>query len=202
MGCKLSISDINLAGVEETKQICIQQGIPAENIHVMHLDVCKRESISQCAQSARATFGTVTMLINNAGIVSGKMTLELTDEMIDRTMQVNTTSHMHTIKEFLPDMISNRKGHIVSLASMAGLTGITGLPDYCASKSGAIAIDETLRLELKKNGHWPYVKTTCICPYFINTGMFNGAKSAFPMYILSPEEVVSRIVNAIRQEEP
>jgi all-trans-retinol dehydrogenase (NAD+) len=202
MGCKLSISDINLAGVEETKQICIREGIPAENIHVMHLDVCKRESISLCASSARATFGSVTMLINNAGIVSGKFTLELTDEMIDRTMQVNTLSHMHTIKEFLPDMISNKKGHVVTIASMAGLTGIAGLPDYCASKSGAIAIDESLRLEMRKNGHSSYIKTTCINPYFINTGMFDGAKSAFPMYILSPEEVVTRIMNAIRQEEP
>ena len=42
MGCKLSLSDINLQGVEDTKNICIKQGIPAQNILVMHLDVCKR----------------------------------------------------------------------------------------------------------------------------------------------------------------
>mmetsp|Transcript_1172 Transcript_1172/g.1763 ORF Transcript_1172/g.1763 Transcript_1172/m.1763 type:complete len:200 (-) Transcript_1172:89-688(-) len=141
------------------------------------------------------------MLINNAGIVSGKTTLDLTDAMIERTMQVNTTSHMHTIREFLPDMIANKKGHIVSIASMAGMAGIPGLPDYCASKWGAIAIDESLRGELKKSGHYDYIKTTCICPYYINTGMFEGAKRSFPLYILSPEEVVTRIVNAIRQEE-
>lgn len=97
MGCKLSISDINLQGVEETKEICIKKGIPASNIHVLHLDVCKRESIKQCAASAKATFGVVTILINNAGIVSGKQTMELTEPMIDRTMQVNTISHMYTI---------------------------------------------------------------------------------------------------------
>ena len=138
------------------------------------------------------------MLINNAGIVSGKSTLELSDAMIERTMHVNTISHLHTVREFLPDMIAAKKGHIVSIASMAGLAGIPGLPDYCASKWGAIAIDESLRLELKKAGHWSYIKTTCICPYFINTGMFDGAKSAFPMYILDPTEVVTRIVNAVR----
>lgn len=201
MGAKLSISDINLEGVEETKNMCIKLGVPAANIHVMHLDVSKRASITECAASAKSTFGTVTMLINNAGIVSGKSTLELSDAMIERTMHVNTISHLHTIREFLPDMIAAKKGHIVSIASMAGFAGIPGLPDYCASKWGAVAIDESLRLELKKAGHYGYVKTTCICPYFINTGMFNGAKSAFPMYILSPEEVVTRIINAIRQEE-
>ena len=54
-------------------------GIPAENIHVMHLDVSKRASITESAASAKAAFGMVTMLINNAGIVSGKQTHELTD---------------------------------------------------------------------------------------------------------------------------
>ena len=83
-------------------------------------------------------------------------------------------------------MIAKKKGHIVSIASLAGLVGLPGLSDYCASKFGAVAIDEAIRLELKKNGNYGYVKTTCICPYFINTGMFDGAKSAFPMYILSP----------------
>ena len=96
------------------------------------------------------------MLINNAGIVSGQHTQDLTDAMIDRTLQVNTISHLHTIKEFLPDMIANRKGHIVTIASMAGLACVAGLTDYCASKYGAVAIDESLRLELKKNGHYSY----------------------------------------------
>lgn len=139
----------------------------------------------------------MTLLINNAGIVSGVKTLELNEAMIEKTMQVNTISHLHTIKEFLPAMIANKKGHIVSIASMAGLVGLTGLTDYCASKFGAVAIDEAIRQELRKNGHSSYVKTTCICPYFINTGMFDGAKRAFPMYILDPHEVTDRIIAAI-----
>ena len=122
----------------------------ASNIHVMHLDVSKRAAITEAANSARSAFGSVTLLINNAGIVSGKQTMELSETMIDRTMQVNTVSHIHTIQEFLPDMIAQKKGHIVSIASMAGLAGIPGLLDYCASKWGAIAIDEALRNELKK----------------------------------------------------
>lgn len=138
------------------------------------------------------------MLINNAGIVSGKTTLELTEPMVRKTYDVNTIAHLWTIKEFLPEMIAKKKGHIVSIASMAGLCSLPSLADYCSSKSGAIFIDQAVRLELKKNGHYGYVKTTCICPYFINTGMFDGAKTAFPMYILSPDEVVTRIVHAIR----
>jgi all-trans-retinol dehydrogenase (NAD+) len=165
------------------------------------LDVSKKSSISENAEKCRQAHGYVTLLINNAGIVSGKTTLELSEPMIERTIAVNTTSHLYTIREFLPDMIKNKKGHIVSLASMAGLAGLPGLSDYCASKSGAVSIDESVRLELKKSGNYKYVKTTCICPYYINTGMFDGVKNAFPMYILSTNEVVARILNGIRQEE-
>ena len=153
LGCKLSLSDINLAGVEETKKICVGMGIPEGNIHTMQVDVSKSASIRESAEAARAKFGPVQILINNAGVVSGKTTLELTEPMIQRTINVNTVSHLHTIKEFLPEMIANRRGHIVSIASMAGLGGICGLSDYCASKFGAIAIDESVRLELKKQGH-------------------------------------------------
>jgi short-subunit dehydrogenase len=113
-------------------------------------------------------------LINNAGIVSGKSTQELSEAMIDRTMKVNTISHLHTIREFLPGMISGKRGHIVTIASMAGLVATPGLSDYSASKYGAVAIDEAVRLELAQKGHSDYIKTTCICPYFIDTGMFEG----------------------------
>ena len=98
-------------------------------------------------------------------------------------------------------MIANKKGHIITIASMAGVCGVAGLCDYSASKFGAIAIDESVRLELRKSGDHAYVKTTCICPYFINTGMFEGAKPAFPMYILETEDVANRIMCGFRQEE-
>ena len=174
-GCKLSLSDINMAGIEETKSILLKNGVPIENICIFICDVSLKQSITDAASIARAAFGTVTMLINNAGIVSGKTTLELTEPMVKKTFDVNTISHLWTIKEFLPEMIAKKKGHIVSIASMAGLVSMPMLGDYCASKFGAVAIDEAVRLELKKNGHYGYIKTTCICPYFINTGMFDGA---------------------------
>mmetsp|Transcript_11465 Transcript_11465/g.7967 ORF Transcript_11465/g.7967 Transcript_11465/m.7967 type:complete len:191 (-) Transcript_11465:89-661(-) len=140
------------------------------------------------------------MLINNAGIVSGKGILENSNEMMMKTFEVNTISHLHTIREFLPAMLANKKGHIVSIASMAGIVASPALADYSASKFGAIAIDESLRTELLRNGQ-TYVKTTCICPFFINTGMFKGAKRNLIFNILDQHAVVNRIMNAIRQDE-
>mmetsp|Transcript_39481 Transcript_39481/g.35251 ORF Transcript_39481/g.35251 Transcript_39481/m.35251 type:complete len:95 (-) Transcript_39481:240-524(-) len=94
-------------------------------------------------------------------------------------------------------MIAKNKGHIVTIASNAGLVGVCGLADYCASKFGAVGFDESLRMELRKIKS--NVKTTCICPYYIDTGMFDGVKTRFPLLfpILKPNYVARRICNAI-----
>jgi len=122
--------------------------------------------------------------------------------MMEKTIAVNTTSHLYTIREFLPAMIDNKKGHVVSIASVAGTVGIAGMADYCASKFGAFAIDESLRMEMQHMGLSDKIKTTCICPYYINTGMFDGVKTNFLFPILDQHVVTKRIIDAIRQEEP
>lgn len=81
-----------------------------------------------------------------------------------------------TTKAFLPSMLEKNHGHIVTIASSASFFGTSGLCDYCASKFGAAGFDESLSMELgvlKKDG----VNTTVVCPYYINTGMFDGVKS-------------------------
>lgn len=197
LGCYLSLSDVNTQGLEETRQQCLLAGIPADKIHTQRCDVASRESIAQAAASSQAAFGTVTVLVNNAGIVSAEQISNLSDQMVERTMAVNTNSHFYTIKEFLPGMIEKKRGHVVSIASMAAFMGIPMLGDYTASKAGAFMCNESLRHELNKFGHSSYIKTTVICPYFINTGMFDGAQKAFPFDILEPTPVVDRIMNAV-----
>ena len=73
-------------------------------------------------------------------------------------------------------MLANNHGHIVSLASAAGLCGTTGLCDYSASKFGAVGFQESLTMELDSLGK-DGVHTTTVCPFFINTGMFDGVKT-------------------------
>lgn len=117
------------------------------------------------------------MLINNAGVVSGRALLDTPDELIERSFSVNTLAHFWTVKAFLPTMLENDHGHIVSIASMASHVGIPKLIDYCASKFAAFGFDEALRLELEVMGA-EGVHTTAICPYFIQeTGMFDTVNS-------------------------
>lgn len=73
-------------------------------------------------------------------------------------------------------MLRRKHGHLVSIASSAGLAGIAGLSDYCSSKFAAVGFHESLQMELVAMGI-NGVYMTVVCPYIINTGMFDGAKS-------------------------
>lgn len=208
-GANLSLSDINETALAETsKYLRLSHSFPAQeilkatgitdNVNTFHCDVSSRDSVAQAGSKARYKFGEVTILINNAGIVSGKKILENSEAMMEKTIAVNTTAHLYTIREFLPAMIESKKGHIVSIASVAGTAAIAGMADYCASKFGAFAIDESLRMEMRHMGLYDKIKTTCICPYYINTGMFDGVKTTALFPILDQHYVTNRIVNAIR----
>ncbi|XP_010003749.1 PREDICTED: epidermal retinol dehydrogenase 2-like, partial [Chaetura pelagica] len=107
-----------------------------------------------------------------------------------------------TYKAFLPAMIASNHGHLVSLASLAGLVGVSRLSDYCASKFAAVGFAESIHLEMNNLGKTG-VKTTIVCPFVINTGMFDGCKSKWPslLPLLDPEYVAEKIVTAIRQDQ-
>ncbi|EDV19359.1 Epidermal retinol dehydrogenase 2 [Trichoplax sp. H2] len=165
------------------------------------VDVTQKESVYKVANRVKMEVGDVNILINNAGIVSGKKLLDCDDDMIIRTMEVNMISHFWTVKAFLPAMLENNEGHIVTIASAAGLLGVSQLVDYSASKHGAIGFDESLRHELTDMHSG--INTTVVCPYYTDTGLFYGCKSRFPkiLPILEPEYVASCIVDAILQNQ-
>lgn len=161
-------------------------------------DVSRHQDVYRVAEQVRTDVGMVDVLINNAGVISGKLLLECSDEQIRRTMDVNTMAHFWTVRAFLPDMIRASRGHIVTIASAGGIIGVSRMVDYCASKFAAFGFDEALRMEIRKN-RWR-VKTTVVCPFYINTGMFAGVRSRFPwlLPILDEDLVAERIIHAIQ----
>ncbi|KAF1412832.1 Epidermal retinol dehydrogenase 2, partial [Spheniscus magellanicus] len=146
--------------------------------------------------------GDVSILVNNAGIVTGKRFIDSPDELVEKNMGVNIMAHFWTYKAFVPAMVASNHGHLVSIASSAGLTGVNGLSDYCASKFAAVGFAESIDCEMRSLGKTG-VKTTIVCPYIISTGMFDGCRSKWPnlLPILEPEYVAEKIITAIRQEQ-
>lgn len=166
------------------------------------VDLTDRQKTYAAMRRVKKLYGGIDILINNAGVVTGKKLLECPDALIDLSFQVNAISHFWTVKAVLPSMLEANAGHIVTVASSAGLLGVPGLADYCASKYAAVGFDESLRFELHKLGKTG-VKTTLVCPGQIDTGMFEGAKpSRFPNLVpqLTQEYAAERIVQAVRCE--
>ncbi len=162
-------------------------------------DVSRRELVYDTAKRVIREHGPIDILINNAGVVSGRPLLEISDAEIELTFAVNALAPIWTTRAFLPTMIERGRGHIVTIASAAGLLGAPRLTDYAASKHAAFGFDEALRTELRHLGHRA-IRTTVVCPYFISTGMFEGVKAASPLFpILEPEYAAQQIVRAIRR---
>jgi len=195
LGARLVLWDVNEDGNKKTANII---KAAAGEAYPFTCDISDREAIYKTAELVKKQVGDVDILINNAGIVTGKNLLECPDHMIVKTFEVNTLAHFWTTKSFLPKMIERQSGHIVTISSAAGVIAVNGLSDYCASKYGAVGFHESLGIELDTLGH-KNVHNTLVCPYYINTGMFDGVKTRFPsvLPILDPEFVSEKIVNAI-----
>jgi all-trans-retinol dehydrogenase (NAD+) len=166
-----------------------------------YCDVSDRHMVYGLAENVKKDVGKVDIIINNAGVVSGRPFLECTDEQLERTFAVNVLAHLWTVKAFLPDMVRTNSGHIVTVASAGGIVGSSGLVDYAASKFAAFGFDEALRAELKKQRL--NIRTTVVCPYFIRSEMFAGVKTRFSFLlpILDAEKVSERIVKAIARNK-
>jgi len=197
LGCKVVLWDISKDSIDETCAIIESLGGICKGYVV---DIANRQEVFDAANVVKMEFGEVTLLFNNAGVVSGRMLLETPDVMIERCFNVNIISHFWTVKAFLPSMLENNHGHIITVASMAGHVGMHKLVDYCASKFAAVGFDESLRLELEILG-CNNVHTTVICPYFIqSTGMFDDVHSRW-IPTLNSNTVADAIVKGVRRNQ-
>lgn len=192
LGATVVTWDINKLGNEETVEMVKKEGNRAFSYTV---DMSSKDDIYRVAEKTKEDVGPVTILVNNAGIVSGSALMDTPDAKIVKTFEVNVLAHFWTIKAFLPDMIKHKLGHIVNVASLAGHSGTNKLVDYCSSKFAAVGLDEAFRVELFVQGHSDYIKTTVVCPYYISTGMFAGVQSKL-IPILVPEYVADSVVGA------
>ena len=194
--------DINVEALDVAKQEIenvVEECDGETNVLCVQADLSQETTTTAAMNEIIAEVGPVTILINNAGIVTGKKIVDSPAKLMKLTMAVNIEAHFWTVKAVLPSMMAANHGHICTIASSAGLLGVPGLADYCASKHAAVGFDESIRLEMRNLGH-DGVKTTCVSPFFIKTGMFEGAQSRWPrlLPLLEPEYAASKIVRAIR----
>ncbi|XP_036388009.1 retinol dehydrogenase 10-B-like [Megalops cyprinoides] len=202
-GAELVLWDCNTEANEQTAKLVRELGVKA---HPYTVDLTSRENIYKMADLLRHEVGDITMLVNNAGVVAGRRLLDCPDALLERTMVVNCHALFWMTKAFLPQMKAQNHGHIVTIASTLGLFSTACVEDYCASKFGAVGFHESLTHELLTEEGLDGVKTTLVCPYIVDTGMFAGCKirEELQSFIppLEPLDCVQQAMNAILADQP
>lgn len=187
------IWDIDEAGAQVAEEITTA----GTEAHFSRVDLTDGEDVGRAAEETLAQVPGVDILINSAGVVTGRPFLELSDAEVTHTFEVNTFALYRVARQFLPGMIERGFGSITVIASAAGLIGVARQTDYSASKFAASGFTESLRAELRHAG--ASVRTLLVQPYYIDTGMFEGVTTRFPrlLPILGEDEVARTVLDAI-----
>lgn len=114
-----------------------------------------------------AEFGSLDVLINNAGITQDTLLLRMSEEQWDKVINVNLKSCFNTVKAATKPMMKQKAGSIINMTSVVGLKGNAGQANYAASKAGIIGFTKSVALELGSRG----IRSNAIAPGFIETEM-------------------------------
>jgi NAD(P)-dependent dehydrogenase (short-subunit alcohol dehydrogenase family) len=136
-----------------------------ERLHAVSADVSDAAQVAAAFASARARFGPLAILINNAGQAGSAPFLKTDAQLWQQMLAVNLTGTFLCTQAALPDMLAGGWGRIVNVASTAGLSGYAYVSAYCAAKHGVIGLTRALALELAKKG----VTVNAVCPGYTET---------------------------------
>ncbi|KAJ5113808.1 hypothetical protein N7456_002342 [Penicillium angulare] len=169
------------------------------NVSFYKADVTSTEALHQVAGAIRQEVGNPTVLVNNAGVASMRPILEEKEESVRRTFDVNCVALFILAKEFLPSMIKENHGHVLTMASMASFVTLASNVDYGCSKAAALTFHEGLTQELKHRYNAKYVRTSVVHPSWVRTPMLEPVlkRGAFMDTILEPSPVADAVVAQI-----
>ena len=147
-----------------------------ERVHPLRLDVTKPAEIRSAVAAALEQYGTVDVLVNNAGFSVVGAVEETSDEDLRATLEPMFFGAVATTRALLPHMRERRSGTIVQITSVGGLTTAPGFGAYCAAKHALEALSETLAAELAPFG----VRVLIVEPGAFRTGLFGPAFRTMP----------------------
>ncbi len=165
-GARLTISDVNADGLEETASTCRTSGVP---VTAVVSDVSDEAAVADLVAGAVGEFGRLDVLVNVAGILQFKDFRLTTLADFERIIGVNLTGTFLTCRDAMPHLLESQ-GNIVNITSTAALAGHPWTSSYSASKGGVLALTLTLAVEFGKLG----VRCNAVAPGSINTPIQNA----------------------------
>ena len=157
------------------------------------------DAAQELAKNVLEEFGTIDILINNAGITKDNLLMRISEEDFDKVIEINLKSVFNLTKAVIRPMMKQRKGSIINMSSVVGVKGNAGQTNYAASKAGILGFTKSVALELGSRN----IRCNAIAPGFIETEMtaalpeetVKGWRDAIPLKRGgSPEDIANACV--------
>ena len=152
---------------EETVKLCENEGIKVKSYKV---DVANSAACKEWTEEVQAEFGSVDVLVNNAGITKDGLLMKMKDEDLDAVLDVNLKGSFYMMREVSKIMLRQKSGKIVNISSVVGVMGNAGQVNYSATKAGVIGMTKSLARELAGRR----INVNAVAPGMIETDMTNA----------------------------
>jgi dihydroanticapsin dehydrogenase len=161
-GAIVICADINGTEAESTAELIRESGWSAKSATI---DISDDRQCDELVTQTVAEFGSVDVLVNNAGVNLPGVFHEITNETIDRTLNVNVKGAMYLTRAVIPHMLAKGNGSIVNMSSVNGLVSEPFLTAYSASKGAIVMFTKGIALDYAKAG----IRCNAICPGWVDT---------------------------------
>jgi NAD(P)-dependent dehydrogenase (short-subunit alcohol dehydrogenase family) len=158
-GGRVVCVDVNSDGLDETLE---QAG---GDCRAVVADVSDRAQITAAVESCAEDFGSVDVVVNNAGVNLPGVFHEVTDDVIDRTIAINLKAQIYACQAAIPHMLSQGAGSLINVSSVNGVVAEPFLTIYAASKGGVVMLSRGIALDYAKQG----IRCNVICPGWVDT---------------------------------
>ncbi|MBS7527872.1 SDR family oxidoreductase [Fusibacter paucivorans] len=202
-GAHVAAVDVNMKGLEETRDLAGND----RNLTLHQVDITDKEQVQNLVAKVIRAHGVVDGIINNAGIIQPFINVsDVSDEIIDRIMNVNFYGTLYMVRAFLPELLKRPEAHVLNVSSMGGFFPVPGQSIYGASKAAVKLMTEGMAAELKDTN----VSVSVVIPGGIATDIKKNSNIVSDTskdektkenskIILTPEKAASLIIETMEK---
>jgi NAD(P)-dependent dehydrogenase (short-subunit alcohol dehydrogenase family) len=197
-GALVTVADIDADTARGTVELASGDG----RAHAVACDVRDEQQVQQLVAEAEATFGPIDLFCSNAGVSLGGGP-EASNDVWERTWQVNFVAHLYAVRAVLPGMLERGRGYLLHTASAAGLLTTLGDAPYSVSKHAVVAFAEWVSITYGDQG----IGVSALCPQGVSTNMLKstsdhmaGQQVLRVAGVLQPEDVAEAVVQGLADE--
>ena len=165
--CGVDIAVVYTESAAGAADVCEEIRKIGTSTEAFRCNVADYNSVKETVESVKKAFGTIDILINNAGITRDGLIMAMKEEAFDEVIAVNLKGAFNMIRHCTPVFVKNRSGKIINISSIAGIIGNAGQANYAASKAGLIGLTKSTARELASRN----ICCNAIAPGFIKTDM-------------------------------